>query len=400
MARFLQIMALFLVLCAGARGEVQDPIPAPTPVDVGLSPAVRVLVYQGPGPVVVSGPEGITLQEGVSAEDLTQCLFPPEAADSGGPQRHWSVRGAGLPLSLDGRPYRGDLEVFWDGTTLQVVNRVGLEDYLRGVVPRELLSSQLEAVKAQAVVSRTYVLAHLKGSESRFDVRDDVGHQVYGGAQAEHPTSDRAVQETAGLVLAWQGRLASRVVFHSTCGGQTEGNDKVFGTPPVAYLRGVDCLDGAGQPSCAASSYATWTAEWSGEELGQEVGRSLGKPPAPVRGLEIREAAPSGRVVRLGVLREGEEDLELTGDALRSVLRFRDPSGRVRNLPSTRFEVEPVGEDGRIRIRGSGWGHGVGMCQWGAMGLAREGRSFEEILGRYYPGTRVLWSGSVDPVDP
>lgn len=356
---------------------------------------MRVLVHRGAGPIEISA-AGMTVQEAGRDAVRVPRFDLPFAEDSGqqDSRRTWSVRSEEGLVRVDGRCYRGELEVSLEGGQVQVVNRVSLEDYLRGVVPRELLSDQLEAVKAQAVLARTYALAHRKGPEVTWDLRDDVGHQVYGGVQAEHPRSDAAVRATAGLVLAWQGRLASRVVYHSTCGGHTEANENVFGTPPVPYLRAVECLDLEGRPACAASSAATWTAEWSSEELGQEVGRSLGKPLPSIRSLEVRQTAPSGRVVRLALLGE-QGELELEGDDLRRCLAFRDASGRSRPLPSTRFEVLPDSGDGRIRLRGTGWGHGVGMCQWGAIGLARQGLDFEEILAHYYPGTQVLWEKRV-----
>lgn len=398
-------MAVVLALLVwGGTGPGQadlppDPVPLPTPVDVGTWPEVRVLVHRGTSPVTVRSAEDISVEEaGQEPRRIREVFLPPEDRSAHEEPRVWVLRSP-VPLELEGRAYRGQMEVRLEQGILQVVNRVGLEDYLRGVVPRELLSSQLEAVKAQAVLARTYVLAHLKEPTAAWDVRDDVGHQVYGGVTAEHPVSDRAVRETAGLVLAWEGRLASRVVFHSTCGGSTEGNENVFGTPPVPYLRPVPCLDQSGQPACAASGYASWTVEASAQELGQEVGRMLGKPPLAIRALEIRQISSSGRVTRLALLLEGEEELELQGDDLRRILRLRDSSGQVRNLPSTRFQVEPDCGDGRIRLRGSGWGHGVGMCQWGAIGLAREGWRYEEVLDRYYPGTQVLgieqaWPGT------
>lgn len=396
------VVLALLVLGGTGTGQADlptDPVPLPTPVDVGTWPEVRVLVHRGTSPVTVRSTEDISVEEaGQEPRRIREVLLPPEDRSAHEEPRVWILRSP-VPLELEGRAYRGQMEVRLEQGILQVVNRVGLEDYLRGVVPRELLSSQLEAVKAQAVLARTYVLAHLKEPTASWDVRDDVGHQVYGGVTAEHPVSDRAVLETAGLVLAWEGRLASRVVFHSTCGGSTEGNENVFGTPPVPYLRPVPCLDQSGQPACAASGYASWMVEASAQELGQEVGRMLGKPPLAIRALEIRQTSSSGRVTRLALLLEGEEELELQGDDLRRILRLRDSSGQVRNLPSTRFQVEPDCGDGRIRLRGSGWGHGVGMCQWGAIGLAREGWRYEEVLDRYYPGTQVLgieqaWPGT------
>lgn len=402
MLRLLNALLLVLLLASVARGEPEEPAPAPTPVDLGTAPVLRVLVYQGQGELRITGPQGVQVeQEGLPPIQVDGLSLPPAAQPaSTGLEGHWLLRGPGGILALDGRTYRGDLEAWIEAGTLLVVNRVCLEDYLRGVVPRELLSSQVEAVKAQAVLARTYALAHRKPGDARWDVRDDTSHQVYGGVEAEHPTSDRAVLETAGQVLAWRGRLADRVVYHSTCGGRTEGNQPVFGTPPIPYLQGVECVDEAGRPGCSASKYATWTADWEGKDLGQELGRFLGKPVPAVRGLEIREAAPSGRVVRLAVLLEGGGELELGGDDLRRALRYREASGQLRALPSTRFLVEPEAGEGRIRVQGSGWGHGVGMCQWGAIGMARQGSSYAEILGRYYPGALVVPVGEMEPSGP
>ena len=186
MLRFLSLCALLLLLPAAARARIDEPAPVPTPVDVGTAARVRVLVYQGAGPVLVAGPEGIVVEEeGFPAYRVGEISLPPEAEPvSTATGRHWSLSSPGAPLQVEGRAYRGELEVWYDGRTVQVVNCVGLEDYLRGVVPRELLSSQVEAVKAQAVVARTYALAHLQGPEVRWDVRDDTGHQVYGGVAA------------------------------------------------------------------------------------------------------------------------------------------------------------------------------------------------------------------------
>lgn len=382
------LLLLLALLAAPARAQDGEPAPAPTPMgDPG--PAIRVLVYNGTGPVSIDGDQGVLVDgEGLAVDGIT---FPPEVeqvSDVG--MRHWVLRSPGAPLEIDGRGYRGELDVWYDGSTVQIVNRLPLEEYLRGVVPRELLSSQVEAVKAQAVVARTYAQAKLRGPEVRWDVRDDTSHQVYGGVAAEHATSDAAVRETAGRLLTFDGKLAERVVYHSTCGGATEDNERVFSSVAIPYLRAVECRDPAGQPWCAASKYSSWQAEWTLEDLGQEVSRHLGKPVPPVRGLGVLERTPSGRVARLAVLLDGGTSLELRGDDMRRALRFQDPQGRVQALPSTRFDLAPLGvPEGRVRIQGSGWGHGVGMCQWGAIGMARAGAGFEEILGRYYPGAQV-----------
>lgn len=379
------LLLLVALLFTPARAQDAEPDPAPTPV----GETIRVLVYNGAGPIHIGGAQGVLVEgEGLAAEGVT---FPPEveqAAFEG--LRRWVLRTPGAPLEVEGRGYRGELDVWYDGSTVQVVNRLGMEDYLRGVVPKELLSSQVEAVKAQAVLARTYATAKLRGPEVRWDVRDDTSHQVYGGVAAEHATSDAAVLETAGALLTFDGRLAERVVYHSTCGGATEDNERVFSSQPVPYLRAVECRDEAGQPWCAASKYASWTAEWSLADLGQEVSRHLGKAVPPVRGLAVAERTPTGRVARLTVLLDGGASLELRGDDMRRALRYQDPQGRLQALPSTRFDLVAEGvPPGRVRVQGSGWGHGVGMCQWGAIGMARAGLGYEEILGLYYPGATV-----------
>src|SRR5690606_712128 len=125
--------------------------------------------------------------------------------------------------------------------------------YLRGVVPKELLSDQVEAMKAQAVLARTYALTKKKGQ--RYDVKDDTSHQVYGGLEAENPLADAAIRETEGLVLAFEGQPARHVLYHSTCGGCTEASERVFGSA-VPYLQPADDLAEDGQPWCRDSKYS------------------------------------------------------------------------------------------------------------------------------------------------
>ncbi|MEM7248092.1 MAG: SpoIID/LytB domain-containing protein [Acidobacteriota bacterium] len=148
-------------------------------------------------------------------------------------------------LTVDGGSYRGELIVRRRGESLQVVNRVELEEYLRGVVPEELgpdVFPETEALAAQAVAARTWVLTHRHAhSSDGFEVCATPHCQVYGGASSEKSLSDRAVSITAGRVLVHGGELA-RTYFSSTCGGHTEAIENVFGGPPIPYLRGVSCL--------------------------------------------------------------------------------------------------------------------------------------------------------------
>ena len=276
--------------------------------------------------------------------------------------------------------WRGRLEVLRENGKVQVVNILSLEDYLCGVVPRELSSDQLEAEKAQAVVARTWALAHLRPSKP-WDFTATDKSQVYGGIAAEEPLATQAVRETAGVVLLYQGKLARDVLYCSTCGGSTEDKERVYAGLPVAYLKAVAC------EYCQASPLFRWTLEVTADELRQELERSLGKPLQPLTALAVAERDASGRVQRLRL----EGGPELRGDDMRRYLFGRNEQGLRKALYSTRFEVEE--RPGGFCFRGQGWGHGVGMCQWGALGQARQGKNFGDILKYYFAGTEL---GGID----
>jgi len=312
-----------------------------------------------------------------------------------------SVEGAG-PASaawrmpaLNGRHYRGTL--LFRGDT--VSNVVHLQHYLYGVVAREIGgSAEPEALRAQAVVARTYAMAH--AHNGTFD--DTTAFQAYHGAEGETPAARAAVDATCGQVLLYDGRLAREVCYHSTCGGQTEANENVFMSNAIPYLRSVACASAAEPPlggvgpdlvrifpalrrvhtlpfpplaaesggttaACAASDYFRWTVTF---------------PPGQYADAEVLERTPAGRVLRLRV-----DNRTVSGDPIRRALTFRGERGRVRPLYSTSFELSRNGDT--LVATGAGWGHGVGLCQWGARGMARAGGTWIAILERYFPGTVV-----------
>jgi len=284
-------------------------------------------------------------------------------------------------LSLDGVPYRGLLEVRTGPAGLVVVNHLNLEDYLRGVVPNELAPRafpQIEALKAQAVAARSYALAHLGDYSSKgYDVCATAACQVYRGSASEHPLTDRAVAETRGTVATWRGRPI-HAFYTSTCGGHTEEGTAVFedGAP---YLRGVACptervLVDEARPG------GRWEVRLRPADVARLVGRygSVGD----VLDLVPVQVGVSGRVVELRVV-GSEGQLDLRGQRVRLGLRLRE------SLFVVRRETGKDGEVERFVITGKGWGHGVGLCQVGASGMAREGSSYEQILKHYYTGVSV-----------
>lgn len=304
----------------------------------------------------------------------------------------------------NGKAYRGELLVVASGDELVVVNRLPIEEYLRGVVPLEIGERQAgerAAVEAQAIAARSYAYTHLAPSR-RFDVRATVDDQVYGGAGAERPVSDAAVAATAGQVLRYAGRIAD-TPYHSTCGGMTAEPGEVWtGEAGAPYLRRVDDhIPGSRRAYCDISPRYDWVREMSGDAIGAAVTRYLKSRGATraigtARALRIESRTPSGRVGSLAI--EGSEgETTLRGNAIRYALRAA--GGELLN--STYFSIESSGSSveaggggergGRRRftLRGHGYGHGIGMCQWGAIGRARAGQDAVTILQTYYPGTSV-----------
>ena len=296
------------------------------------------------------------------------------------------------PLVVGGKAYRGSLIFSVDGGRLQCVNVLPLEDYLRGVVPLEMGRTGdqgLEALKAQAVVARTYALKYMLGpGNGIFDVRASVQDQVYGGIQAEYPLTDHAIHETMGRVVLSADTLAI-CYYHSTCGGTTASRNEVWGGPVIPYLITQPDRDTADKPWCSASRYMRWSESWDAADLAAILRKNLsvaGVRNAPafhrLKDLDVRSRFSDGRINVLEVVTD-KGSFELHGDKIRFALK----TSKGRMLESSRFDIEMEGN--RITARGSGYGHGVGLCQMGALGRSAAGQSYQEILEAYYPGTAV-----------
>ena len=299
---------------------------------------------------------------------------------------------SGARVSLGPREYRGQLVVWSDGNALTVVNQLPIEEYLRGVVPLEIgdrAPGERAAVEAQAIAARSYAYSHLFPAQ-RFDVRATVDDQVYGGVNAERALSDAAVAATEGQVLRYEGRIAD-APYHSTCGGSTAEPGEVWnGERTVPYLRRVsDRIPGTDRYYCDPSPRFEWQRTMEGDEIARAVtrylrGRGSRAVVGSVRSLRVGSRTGSGRVGTLVIESEDGDETTLRGNDIRYALR--QPGGELLN--STYFSVERAGR-GAFVLRGHGYGHGIGMCQWGAIGRARAGQDAGTILRTYYPGTSV-----------
>ncbi|MBN2497588.1 MAG: SpoIID/LytB domain-containing protein [Deltaproteobacteria bacterium] len=274
------------------------------------------------------------------------------------------LRAAGA-IRIDGRSLVGELEVRAEPAGLLVINRLPLDRYLVGLVGAEMSDSwPLEALKAQAVAARTYFLhRRLAREHAPYDLSASTLDQVYRGIEREGERTRRAVRETAGLVLT-HGMLPAEALFHACCGGRTHAAEEVFGQA-VAYLVSVE------DPDCSACPKRRWKRE------------------LPISHL-VRKLVAGGWKGKLRELRSGSEgEIVLVGER-RSLRLDRRELRRVlgeKEIPSPFFTWRASGD--RLLIEGRGSGHGVGLCQWGARGMALRGAGFRDILRRYYPGCEI-----------
>ena len=304
---------------------------------------------------------------------------------------------AGVPVTRDaslgwatwnGRRYRGTLDFVADGDGIAVVNRVDLEEYLRGVLPGEIGSRDPRdraALQAQAVAARSYAAARMGERRAVFDVTATVSDQVYGGIAVERPETDDAVRATRGLVLTWGDRIIT-APYHSHGGPMTAAPDEVFWKRGnEAWLRPVDDRTPDGGCFCDASAMHVWERRFTTDDLTRllaRYGRDAGVTrTGDVRSVRVSSRGPSGRATVVDVETSAGR-ASLRGNDIRFVFRT---NGAI--LPSTNFALEQLG--GVVVVRGIGNGHGVGMSQWGAIGRARAGQDARTILAAYYPGTRL-----------
>jgi stage II sporulation protein D len=373
-----------LAACAdisGSRERATGPRSAPS-IDVELwggSQSVPPVACDGSW-VAVDGAGRQVGQGSVIPPDV----LPPEigaervlvfAHDLGPPPVVLQPRSRAV-FTVAGKPYRGDIVLDVDARrgVARILNRLPLEDYLLGVVPGEMPDRfGLEALKAQAVAARSYALSE---SEDRGFVFDDTRSQVYGGRSIETVLGTRAVRETAGQVLVSRNRVV-KAYYHSTCGGRTATAESVFPDTPYGVMnRPVTC------PDCRQSPFYSWRRSFDAAS----VCAACGLPVGHLDHASIEPAAVPGRPETITISADGH-DVTLGMTSFREHLSAGRPFAE--QLPSSQLSAAPRIEEGALVLEGRGWGHGVGMCQYGASGFAARGANCEAILSRYYPGAEL-----------
>jgi stage II sporulation protein D len=274
------------------------------------------------------------------------------------------------------RKYRERLDIYRqkDGQLL-LINRLGVEDYIRGVLYHE--SSHrwpMEALMVQAIAARTYALYQMQENELQdFDVTSDIYSQVYGGRKSERYRTNIAVKKTVGQVMIYQGKIIP-AYYHSTCAGHTEDVTALWNHEPIYPLKGVRCS------FCTLSPHYRWKKNIRLKDIQDKLnagGYQLGL----IKEIHVLERNASGRIETLRILTREEQSVDISGKDFRNIL---GPN----LIKSNNYRIVMQGY--YCDIIGAGWGHGVGMCQWGALGMAKMRHKHYQIIQQYYPGVMLI----------
>lgn len=293
-------------------------------------------------------------------------------------------------IKINGKKYRGKIQITSSGNSIDIINVLYLEDYVKGVLGKEMPlgknEENLEALKALAVCVRTYAIQKMKDGKVYFDIYADTRDQVYGGVDAESSVSNRAVDQTEKLILKYNNKPAI-IFYHSTCGGITESSANVFTKDEIPYLKG--CKDGD-EPNCKISPRFQWEETFSKELIISRLKNYalIENQNYLLENIYVISRFSSGRVNELEINlsnNSGEvKSVIIKGNEIRSILKNADGKSI---LWSTMFEVSL--KSNSVILKGKGFGHGVGLCQWGAIALSQSGSTYQEILNHYYPGTKI-----------
>ncbi|WP_295155920.1 SpoIID/LytB domain-containing protein [uncultured Brachyspira sp.] len=270
---------------------------------------------------------------------------------------------------LNGVEYYGSLMFIPYNDTMIAVNELNIEDYVKGVLPHEMSPDwPMEALKAQAVAARTYAMYHIlkNADKAPFDVDNTTKYQVYNGKEKMNWSVEQAVDRTRYEIAVYKGKVIA-TYFSALCSGHTDSAENVFGVA-VPYLEGVSC------PYCNAQ-IKPWTNALSYNELNNDLA-NYSVHASERSSIGISTDPKSGKATNIKI-----DNSDITSRDFRSTL-----SPKV--VPSLNFTIKKV--DNGIIITGKGSGHGVGMCQWGAYGMAQVKKDYKEILKFYYDGIDIV----------
>ncbi|WP_394649807.1 SpoIID/LytB domain-containing protein [uncultured Deinococcus sp.] len=334
----------------------------------GLGPALPA-----PGP---AAPQGNAWRVGAQGERLTL-----GGQDAGGATLYLPPT-PGSTVEISGRTYRGGVLLRAARGGVQAINVVDVEDYLRGVVASEMPASwPAPALAAQAVIARTYVAARIN-PRADYDTCATESCQVYGGVAAEKAQTDAAIRATAGQVVSYGGKAAN-TYFSSDSGGYTASSAEVWGNPAPYLIAQAD-------PFSAGGPRARWRLEIPLARV-QDIAARYGVRVGALKSVAVTRQSSSGR----------PQEITFAGASGSAKVSGADAGGFIRSLGAGSSRAVLTGLNPLV-VEGTGQGHGVGLSQYGALGLARQGYDHLHMLGFYYPGTvlSVLAGTGASPVQP
>ncbi|EDX85448.1 Stage II sporulation protein [Synechococcus sp. PCC 7335] len=357
-------MLLWLVLVLPAQAAVELRVAIGQDQDtVTIGSSTTAVIRNGSGEAIYQLPQlqGVSMESDTSDIDLVNDGTVLSESDA-----FWLEPANDGFVWINGSWYRGRVRVAQEGGKLLAINYVELEDYLYSVVGSEMPTSWPQAaLQSQAVAARSYAL--YKQSRSKhplYDLNATTTYQVYKGIEQEHPNTINAVDSTAREVVTYNGTVIE-AIFHSSSGGGTENAADVWSSD-VPYLRSVQDFD-------QGSPVYSWQETYTLTEFSHKIG-DIGQ----IHTIGTAQLTPSGRVASITFA--GEDGTRtLRGRDVRSALKLR----------STRFDIDLNEDTEMITVTGSGYGHGVGMSQWGARTLAEKGWDYEQILNHYYQSTAI-----------
>lgn len=329
-------------------------------------------------------------------------------------------------ISVNGKRYRGEIIIRrYADSDMTIINRLGLDEYLYGVLPKEMSGNwPIEALKAQAVAARNYGVANInKHAEHGFDVCNSIHSQVYGGYDVEKPRCNSAVDETNGKILTYNGKIVS-AFFHSNSGGHTENSENIWSLY-LPYIRGVDDEFSIGAPN------STWTKIYTPAQI-QNILSSNGMSIDNITNIYAKEYSENGRVLSLKIEDSSNNEITLLKEKTRALFGYyhiksmqfdlttdidlfirgihedsmekkslnrlsilsadgvsSTEPGKTYNVYNGDKYIATCGVPSKYIFTGKGWGHGLGMSQWGAKKMAELGYTYEDILKHYYTGTII-----------
>ncbi len=283
-------------------------------------------------------------------------------------------------ININNLKVRGFIEIIKDDKDkFMVVNYIEMEDYIKGILYHEVSHYwPFGVLKAQAIVSRTYAAYQLRENKAKdFDMRSDIYSQVYGGRASERYRTNKAVDETKGMIICYKGRVIP-AYFHAACAGHTEDASLLWKTN-LKPLKGVECN------FCKDSPHFHWTYSIDKGTLIKKLS-DAGHKTVSIDTIGIDGRDKSQRITDL-IITSGKKTVRIPAKDFRLIL---GPN----LIRSTNFDVKAQGDN--FVFEGKGWGHGVGMCQWGAYFMAKNGAVYSDIISYYYPGTEIGYCEDMD----